>query len=317
MRKSLKAISIVLLTLIILTGTASAQGLLRAGSKGSAVKKLQSDLTTLGYSPGAIDGIFGNKTKKAVISFQKDNGLSADGIVGNKTSTAIEKKLNGKKDTGSVESNRGKPTSTNTSLRTGSRGNDVKKLQSNLKSLGYSVGSIDGIFGKRTKNAVIAFQKDNNLSANGVADSKTLKTLEKALKSEQTVSRGGDQTTDLISKIIATAKSLIDVPYRAAGTTPNGFDCSGFTQYIMAQQGIELPRSSKAQYNIGKSVDRKNLKIGDLVFFNTSGSGISHVGLYIGNNSFISATSSKGVAIVSLSNSYWNPKYVGAKRVIQ
>src|SRR5699024_4102574 len=112
------------------------------------------------------------------------------------------------------------------------------------------------------------------------------------------------------------AKSLVGVPYRTAGVTPSGFDCSGFTQYVMAQNGISVPRTSGGQYGIGTNVSRNNLKTGDFVFFNTSGSGVSHVGIYVGNNNFISSTSSSGVSIVSLSNSYWNPRYIGARRIL-
>lgn len=116
-------------------------------------------------------------------------------------------------------------------------------------------------------------------------------------------------------QIIATAKSFLGVPYRWGGTTPNGFDCSGFTRYVFASQKITLPRVSIDQYGIGTPVAFSNLIPGDLVFFNlTSGKQVSHVGIYIGSNQFISATSSKGIAIYSFTP-YWTKAYVGAKRV--
>ncbi|MBQ7817508.1 MAG: C40 family peptidase [Oscillospiraceae bacterium] len=118
------------------------------------------------------------------------------------------------------------------------------------------------------------------------------------------------------SAIIATAKKYIGVPYVWGGSTPNGFDCSGFVQYVFNAHGITLPRTSKQQYGVGTSVSKSNLKPGDLVFFNTEGSGVSHLGIFIGNNQFIHASTSKGVVISSLSNTYWAPRYYGAKRIL-
>ena len=118
-------------------------------------------------------------------------------------------------------------------------------------------------------------------------------------------------------KIIATAKQYIGVPYVWGGSTPSGFDCSGFVQYVLRQHGISMPRTSKEQWNVGRAVSKGELKIGDLVFFaNTYTTGISHLGIYVGNNQFIHASSSKGVIISSLDNTYWAPRYYGARRII-
>jgi peptidoglycan endopeptidase LytE len=113
--------------------------------------------------------------------------------------------------------------------------------------------------------------------------------------------------------IVATAMKYVGSPYVWGGTTPSGFDCSGFVQYVFAQNGIELPRTTSEMYEVGTPVT--DLQPGDLVFFTTYAPGASHVGIYLGNNQFISSTSSSGVQIVSMDNPYWAPRYLGAKRI--
>lgn len=117
-------------------------------------------------------------------------------------------------------------------------------------------------------------------------------------------------------EIVNTAKQYIGVPYVWGGTSPKGFDCSGFVQYVFAKHGVSLPRTSSQQWGVGSPVSRDALRAGDLVFFNTNGQGVSHVGIYIGNGQFIHASSSRGIMISELSNSYWSPRYVGAKQVL-
>ncbi|MBX6395224.1 MAG: C40 family peptidase [Alicyclobacillaceae bacterium] len=116
------------------------------------------------------------------------------------------------------------------------------------------------------------------------------------------------------SEIVATAKKYVGSPYAWGGTTPSGFDCSGFVQYVFAQNGIDLPRTASEMYEVGTPVT-DDLQPGDLVFFTTYAPGASHVGIYLGSDQFISATSSSGVQIVSMDNPYWASRYLGAKRI--
>lgn len=122
--------------------------------------------------------------------------------------------------------------------------------------------------------------------------------------------------SSITSKIINTAKKYIGVPYLWGGMTPNGFDCSGFTQYVFKKHGISIPRVSRDQFNFGTKISRANVQPGDLVFFNTSGSGVSHVGIYIGDGQFIHASTSKGITIANFNSSIWINCYMGARRVV-
>lgn len=117
--------------------------------------------------------------------------------------------------------------------------------------------------------------------------------------------------------IVANAKKFLGTPYVWGGSTPSGFDCSGFAQYVMRMSGITLPRTTTEQYNVGTYVAKSDLQPGDLVFLqNTYRAGISHVGIYIGDGKMIHASSSKGVTTSNLSSSYYVEHYYGARRVV-
>ncbi|ANF97140.1 C40 family peptidase [Paenibacillus bovis] len=119
------------------------------------------------------------------------------------------------------------------------------------------------------------------------------------------------------SEIKTEASKVIGTPYVLGGTSTRGFDCSGFTRYVYKKLNKTLPRTARQQARIGKPVAKGNLSVGDLVFFNTMGRGISHVAIYIGHNKIIHAASSSGVTISSLSQSYYAKRYVTARRVVK
>ena len=129
--------------------------------------------------------------------------------------------------------------------------------------------------------------------------------------------KGGSSEATTGEKIVTTAKKYIGVPYVWGGTSPSGFDCSGLVQYVFKAHGISLPRTTKEQWKVGTSISKSQLQVGDLVFFaNTYTTGVSHVGIYVGDNQFIHASSSKGVIISSLSNTYWAAHYHGCRRIL-
>ena len=121
------------------------------------------------------------------------------------------------------------------------------------------------------------------------------------------------------NNIVAYAKKYMGYKYVSGGSSPStGFDCSGFTSYVYKQCGISISRSSSAQASNGTAVSKSNLQPGDLVIFNNrANTSIGHVGIYIGGNTFIHAgNSGTGVITTSLSDSYYQARYVTGRRII-
>ena len=116
--------------------------------------------------------------------------------------------------------------------------------------------------------------------------------------------------------LIATALSFRGTPYRNGGSDPNGFDCSGFTQWVFARHGVALPREVEEQFKAGRKIKPDDLEPGDLVFFHTVSRGASHVGIFVAGDQFVHAPSSKGVVRVeSINSSYWAQRFVGGRRL--
>ncbi|UNJ81098.1 C40 family peptidase [Metabacillus dongyingensis] len=190
-------------------------------------------------------------------------------------------------------------------LKSGMYHSDVKQLQESLKKKGYFTNkSTTTYFGPITKSAVIKFQKAKGLKADGIAGKNTYKALGKQVSQPIVKNK---------SNIVTTAKKYLNVPYAWGGMSPRGFDCSGYLNYVFNESaGKKLPRTVADIYKQG--VKTSSPQAGDLVFFETYKTGASHAGIYLGNNQFIHSSSSKGVTITSMNNSYWSERYLGAKK---
>jgi cell wall-associated NlpC family hydrolase len=116
-------------------------------------------------------------------------------------------------------------------------------------------------------------------------------------------------------RVIGTALQYMGVPYVYGGSSPSGFDCSGFVQFVYAQAGISLPRTADIQYEVGTPIDKSDLQAGDLVFFAGDYVNVSHVGIYLQDGEFIHASTTQGIAIDSLYRDYRVEHYVGARRI--
>lgn len=222
-------------------------------------------------------------------------------------------------------------------LKRDSHGHDVLLLQQKLKTIGYHITVTDGIFGAETERAVEEFQRDQSIKITGIVTNSTWRALKNAKERKRSVpvqlpstnpaplSKGKlvPNNTPILEKsqvpaLIATATQYIGTPYAFGGTTPKAFDCSGYLQYVFAKHGISIPRLADEQYRLGTSTkSSSHLVPGDLVFFTTYTSGASHCGIYLGDGKFIHASSSRGVRIDELSNSYWKPRYYGGKHIVK
>lgn len=150
---------------------------LKYGDSGSRVTELQTALVKLGYNTNGVDGRFGAGTQRAVISFQKDNGLEADGLAGTKTLELLYKKADGTSSSSGSSSGSGTSSGLTRTLRRGYTGDDVITVQQRLKELGYYTGSIDGVYGSGSIAAATAFQKNNGLKVDGLTGQSTYAAL--------------------------------------------------------------------------------------------------------------------------------------------
>lgn len=166
-------------------------------------------------------------------------------------------------------------------LRFRDRGPTVKYVQKALH-LGP-----DGYFGTSTVRVLKKFQTSWGLKPTGYTDKKTWGRLTWAAKHKVLYGPYGTSSSSkstFRAKVLREAAKLKGTPYRYGGTSPRGFDCSGYTGYVYKKAGKKLPRTSRQQYAATKHISRKAAKPGDLIFFRNSGGGVYHVGIYAGGN---------------------------------
>ena len=161
----------------------------------------------------------------------------------------------------------------------------------------------------------------NSTSSNNSTNSSNGQTQKPAKKPAQNNNSSYNppaSSTSSVQAVLNLAYSKIGCPYVWGAEGPNSFDCSGFTSYVFRNAvGVSIPRTSSAQSGYGRTVSKANLQPGDLVFFNTSGSGVSHVGIYVGGGNMIhSPSTGKTVRVTSINSAYYSARFVTAKRVL-
>ncbi|WP_028785185.1 C40 family peptidase [Thalassobacillus devorans] len=152
--------------------------------------------------------------------------------------------------------------------------------------------------------------KWNNLNSTVIYVGQKLSIDGSSSSTTSNVSQTSTSSNTSTSGLISTAKQYMGTPYVWGGTSPSGFDCSGYLNYVFAKNGTDLPRTVAQIYNAGSSVSSP--QVGDLVFYETYKAGPSHAGIYLGNGQFIHA-GSDGVTISNMNISYWKNRYLGAK----
>ena len=285
---------------------------LKSGMNHEDVQVLQQHLVDLKYLDlNETTTYYGEQTIKAVRDFQKDHGLNVDGIFGQDSFDVLQELVYFE------------PLVYNRLLKEGLSGEDVQALQERLKALGFlDIENTTNYYGSQTVEAVTNFQKAYGLTTDGIAGRKTIETINNAFinkgrKPRPKSSRGGSRNASLGQNIVSTARKYLGTPYRSAGTSPKGFDCSGFTYYIFQQYGISIPRCSADQGSVGTTISKSDLQIGDLVIFqNTYKAGPSHAGIYVGNGKFIHSSSSGGSVMISdLTSGYYDNHFHSGRRV--
>ena len=311
------------------TATAKqASATLGKGDSGEAVKTLQKKLKDLHFYTGKINGKFDKNTYEAVKELQSCNGLKSSG----KLDEATHKLLSA----GNAVSKRDYDFTL--PVKKGDSGDAVKALQVQLRDLKYFTGKTSGRFGQATYEAVREFQSANGLTVTGKADANTRAKLNSSsaipkgakptptptpapaqptptpkpaatsAATAQSAAPVGSKAADRIETVISAAKKQLGKPYIFASAGMKGFDCSGLTVYAFKQASISLPRTAHLQgYQNLTRLKKSELKRGDLVCFNTR-SGVAslsnHVGIYLGNDEYIHASSSQKKVVISKLSGY-------------
>lgn len=300
------------------------------GESGDLVQYLQLKLNNLGYYDDELDGEYGILTEHAVKKLQSSHSLDPNGVANDETLELIvkaEKELKLEEIESLMED-----------VYYGTKSDSVREIQEILYLYGYYEYDIDSIYGPITEKAFHTLK----VEIDGPQSIETIIDLPSTESADIVTEVKPDVDTDVIielnevneqiklddatdtpqvvesqevdhNNLIDVAKSLIGIQYVWGGTSTSGFDCSGYIQYVYKQKDIVIPRTVSDIWNFASPVDSPS--VGDLVFFETYKSGPSHLGIYLGNGNFIHSSTSNGVDISNLDNSYWSPRYIGSKRI--
>ncbi len=182
----------------------------------------------------------------------------------------------------------------------------------------------DGLWGSKTVTAARRYQRRRGLAVTGAANVETLRAMrlrvadrfEAQLWAARAAKRRSPRSASPTgAKALRTARTALGVPYRDAGRTTAGFDCSGLVQWAYRRADVSLPRRSFDMYRRGFAITKGAIRPGDLVFFDAAGPGASHVGIVASRTTAVSATSSSGVVEHDIAHGYWAEHYVGARRI--
>lgn len=317
---------------------------------GEDVEVVQESLQYFGYYDGDIDGINGPLTKRALhlAEDKHDIQLSEEMIEEMRTALAeIEQfesadniKQSYIEDTHIENLQNDMP-----NIYPGMIDEKVEEVQKSLRHLGYYKDDIDGSYGPATKEAIHLAERELNIvlaTEQNVANERVSNNddsndendhndaqdayIENETESEHVQTAENKQDTEQLeqvkqvevkqshdTRVIEAARSAMGTPYVWGGTSRDGFDCSGFVQFAYESADITIPRTVSDIWNFGQPVSDPS--VGDLVFFETYKPGPSHMGIYLGNNQFIHAGESSGVSIANMNDSYWQQRYLGAKRI--
>ena len=274
---------------LVWAGTAVAAPLLTLGARGHEVWIVQEALQKAGYAIEGVTGVFDEATEEAVRAFQRDQRLTESGAVDRETWHALRRRPA----TASAE-----PAPEKT----------APAAEPSAKAEPPASASEQAEPTAKTKEPKPAKEKEKKPEKKEPAPP----TAEKVPEREAFLPR------EEAPRLIATAKKYMGTPYRFGGTTPKGFDCSGFVQFVFRCHGFAIPRAADEQYYLGKKIkNRQELEPGDLVFFTTYEKGASHCGIYLGKNQFIHVSSRRGVRVDSLDDEYWKPRWYGGKHIVK
>lgn len=292
---ALRAALLALVCCVFACGTTLAAPLLKQGAEGHDVSVLQKNLKTLGYEL-EVTGVFDETTYRAVVAFQHDEKLQATGTVDRETWRTLR-----------LRAEKGAKAPTRDAQARGAR--DPAPKEENTPPVMSPP--------KKTVPEASAPGTEKVSRTRGKKDAETTK-KESAPPAVSAPESAAFLPKAKAEAIIGTAKKYKGTHYRFGGTTPKGFDCSGFLQYVFKQHGFSIPRTADEQYKLGKRVKKRaELVPGDLVFFSTYEPGASHCGIYLGHDQFIHVSSSRGVRIDSLDDEYWKPRWYGGKHIVK